>query len=186
MHLASPLLRLLQALELAQQDQLVQPEQLLRMVRTAMPHEHSAALQMVRRMKACGHIQQQQLVGLVADALRTRSYQAAVHVLRICNIDMLYSNDVEQLLLVAIEGMRPSSSGLVGHDVCASARVALKLSQLPGLAQLSLEQLAVVLRAAIQHQTALLGAVASAGSLEWEGRWETAAAIASNQARCSC
>jgi hypothetical protein len=156
LYLAIPLLGLLQRLESTQQEQLLQPEQLLRMLHTAMHHQHKKALQMICGLKTCDGIQLQQLAGLIADAMRTRSHQAAREMLSISKAVMLCSTDVEQLLLLAIAGMHPSLSGLVGHNVCIRASIALKLSQLPGLAQLSVEQLAVVLRAAIQCQAALL------------------------------
>jgi hypothetical protein len=92
------------------------------MLRTAMHHQHKKALQMICGFKACDNIQPQQLAGLVADALRTHSHQAAQEMLSISKTVVLCSTDVEQLLLLALAGMHPSSSGLVGHSVCVPAQ----------------------------------------------------------------
>jgi hypothetical protein len=152
LHLATPLLELLDQLEATQGHGLL-PEQLLRMMRTAMHHHDRGALRAVCELRACDSIQPQQLAGLIAEALRTRNYLAACVMLCSREPVEFCSDDVEQLLLLAIAGLHPVSSG---HSVHEPVLIADTLLQLLGVAQLTVEQLAVLLRAAIKHQAARL------------------------------
>jgi hypothetical protein len=135
----------------------IDPQQLLRMMRTAVLREHLSLLPLLCSFQACDDQETDQLASLLKDALQRDSISAAQKLLdRHPAARQMHGDEVEQVLQQAVLITGPTGYGSEGQQRAREvAAVAEQIAGLPGVAQLSSERLSVVLRAAVQRQAVL-------------------------------
>jgi hypothetical protein len=150
------LVRLLLWLEDNTDQQRMDRQQLVRMLRAAMHFGHCSARSLLCCSLASCDIQPHQLAGLIEQALRKVDYQALESLLSTHPARQMSGEDAErvQLLGIAAAG-RPASNmddSSKAEVAEAAANCIRRLAELPGLDELGHEKQAALLRAAIQHQ----------------------------------
>jgi hypothetical protein len=127
------------------------------MMRTAVLRDHFSLLPLLCSFQACDDQQPDQLASLLMDALQRDSIPAAQKLLdRHPAARQMHGDEVEQVLQQIVSITGPTGYGSEGQKRAREvAAVAEQMAGLPGVAQLSSERLAAVLRAAVQRQAVL-------------------------------
>jgi hypothetical protein len=136
----------------------IDPPQLLRMMRTVVLREHLDLLPLLCSCQAYHELQEDQTASLIQEALRCGNIPAAEMLLgNIMVVPRMHSHDVEQMLQQVV--LITSPTGYESEEQKKKARelaaVAEQIAALPGVAQLSSERLAAVVRAVVQRQALL-------------------------------